>query len=127
MIKIPVNTTRLLIDNLKARQRLGLAALSEAEQRKLKSWLNPAVLAVRCSQPLNQQEKQLWLNMLKVLGLKEEDVAFNGQGRHKLVFCLEEQPENENALWCWHPQALLQKPGLKKQAYQTLKKIKAGL
>ncbi len=126
--KVKVSPAALLAANLRARARLGLWAISGPVQAKLKQRLNPPLLAVETPQPLSDRCAKLWEAMLAVVGLKPEAVGMGaGPAKVRLRLLMEEEEGETGRLCCWHPQALLQNPDLKKHAYQQLKALRAEI
>ena len=116
--------SRLLAANLASRQRLGFSAVAASDQEHLAELLKGGcALGLNLAAPLSSQGEKLLEAMLKVLPLPREQIG--GKGRQTLLLGFT-KPADDN-LFCWHPDLLLQKPALKREAYLQLKKAAALL
>jgi hypothetical protein len=127
MASVRLNWRRLLAENLKCRQRLGFSALPAAETEFLQAWLRAAPL-ILCLDTQNSlispQGRELLAAMLQVLRLKPEAVSLTPDPRARLTLPLLFEPPPDERIFCWHPDLLLRKPELKKEAYAQLKLVR---
>jgi hypothetical protein len=121
---LKINLARALACNLRCRQFLQIPIIVEQTE----AILYPKLLAITTTTPLHGAEEALFSNMIKVLGLKREQIVF-GQtpAKVRMTLRMEAPAVAMEANWCWSPQALLDNPKLKAQAYQQLKTIKKQL
>ncbi|MDR1396566.1 MAG: hypothetical protein LBJ14_02370 [Desulfarculales bacterium] len=129
MISVQLNWKRLLAENLECRRRLGFSALPGAETEALQAWLQaPSLLLCLDSQgPLSSQGRELLAAMLKALKLAPEEVSLQPSPRARLTLPLLFTAPPDERIFCWHPDLLLQKPDLKKEAYAQLKRVRKKL
>jgi 4-alpha-glucanotransferase len=121
---LKINLARALARNLRCRQFLQVPVTVEQAEAVFR----PKLLAITMTAPLQGAEETLFGKMIKILGLEREQIVF-GQTPAKVRMDLRtEAPATAaDANWCWRPQALLDNPSLKAQAYQQLKAIKKQL
>jgi hypothetical protein len=129
MTPVRLNWQRLLAENLKCRQRLGFSVLPAAETKTLQAWLQapPLILGLDIQGALSPQGRELLGAMLKVLKLAPEAVSLEPDPRARLTLPLLFTSPPEERIFCWHPDLLLQKPDLKKEAYAQLKRVRTRL
>jgi hypothetical protein len=129
MASVRLNWQRLLAENLKCRQRLGFSGFPAAETEFLQAWLQgpSLLLCLDIQDSLSSQGRELLVAMLKVLKLPPEAVSLEPTPRPGLTLPLLFTPPPDERIFCWHPDLLLQKPELKKEAYAQLKRIRNRL
>lgn len=122
-LSLKLNPARLLADNFRSRQRLGLSSIPGHVQARLNARPDAAMLSFESRVPLEGAALRLWEAMLKAFGLTLDDVKEAPARARVKLRLLDEEDNKPDAGWCWHPALLLIRPDLKKQAYCQLKAV----